>query len=188
MRDMASFTRSRGANAQMPNWDELLEDERPQSTGSWLPLNALEDEFAAPPLRQVAPPRRQQPAQQEMRPTAQYPTRAPARQQTQAQAAPRPAASVAPVLRAMQGRAVAIIAGGAICLLALYAAVSATLEWAQVKMDDLQYGRPRTSQLDAYVGHNEASGVPSHFVAMNLNRRVTVLELPGGDSAKATAI
>src|SRR5690349_10073074 len=130
MRDMASFTRSRGANAQMPNWDELLEDERPQSTGSWLPLNALEDEFAAPPLRQVAP-RRQQPVQQELRPTAQYPATAPARrQQTQAQAAPRPAANIAPVLRAMQGKAVAVIAGGAICLLALYAAISATLEWA----------------------------------------------------------
>src|SRR5690242_19335397 len=124
MREMASFTRSRGANAQMPNWDELLEEEQPKATGSWLPLNALEDEFAAPPLRQVAP-RRAQPAQQEMRQTAQYPTRAPARQpQVQAQAAPRQAASMSPMLRAFRGNVVAYVAGGAILLLALYAAVS----------------------------------------------------------------
>jgi hypothetical protein len=80
---------------------------------------------------------------------------------------------------------VAAIAFGA---LALYTAATAALEWAQVKLDDLQYGRPRTFQMDAYVGHGESEGVPSHFVAMNLNRRVTILELPGGDSTKATAI
>jgi hypothetical protein len=62
------------------------------------------------------------------------------------------------------------------------------LEWTQVKLDDLQYGRPRTAQMDAFVGHNEAEGVPSHFIAMNLNRRVTVLEMPGGDSARTTTI
>src|SRR5262249_31660379 len=49
-------------------------------------------------------------------------------------------------------------------------------------------GRPRTMQMDAFVGHSEADGVPSHFIAMNLNRRVTILEMPGGDSAKASAI
>jgi hypothetical protein len=58
----------------------------------------------------------------------------------------------------------------------------------RVKMDDLQYGRPRTVQMDAYVGHSEAEGMPSHFIAMNLNRRVTIVQLPGGDSAKASVI
>ena len=43
-------------------------------------------------------------------------------------------------------------------------------------------------QMDAYVGHNEAEGVPSHFVAMNLNRRVTVLEMRGGDSSQVNTI
>ena len=43
-------------------------------------------------------------------------------------------------------------------------------------------------QLDAFVGHNEAEGVPSHFIAMNLNRRVTVIELPGGDNSQAHTI
>jgi hypothetical protein len=82
----------------------------------------------------------------------------------------------------------AILLGGALTVLAVYAAVSAAVEWTQLKLDDLQYGRPRTAQIDAYVGHNEAEGVPSHFLAMNLNRRVTVLEMPGGDGARTTTI
>jgi len=81
-----------------------------------------------------------------------------------------------------------MMAGAVLCALAVYVAVSSVLEWAQVKMDDLQYGRPRTAQVDAYVGHNEADGVPTHFIGMNLNRRVTVLEMPGGDSAKLSTI
>jgi hypothetical protein len=59
---------------------------------------------------------------------------------------------------------------------------------SQTWIDDLRYGRPRTMQLSAYVGHNEQAGQPSHFVAMNLNRRVIVVELPGGDSAKAQTL
>ncbi len=55
-------------------------------------------------------------------------------------------------------------------------------------IDDVRYGRPRTMQLSEYVGHNERLGQPSHFIAMNLNRRVVVIELPGGDSSKAQTL
>lgn len=58
----------------------------------------------------------------------------------------------------------------------------------QTWIDDLRYGTPRTMQVSAYVGHNERPGQPSHFIAMNLNRRVVVIELPGGDSAKARTL
>ena len=51
--------------------------------------------------------------------------------------------------------------------------------------DDWHYGRPRTFQIDAVVGHNDSPSHPSHFIAMNLNRRVLIIELPGGDSSKA---
>src|SRR5205823_200587 len=85
-------------------------------------------------------------------------------------------------------RFVALLAGGVLCALAAYVAVSAVVEWTQTRLDDLQYGRPRTAQIDAFVGHGEGTGVPSHFIAMNLNRRVTVIELPGGDGARATTI
>ena len=66
----------------------------------------------------------------------------------------------------------------------LYFGITSLMAWGQVKADDLKYGRPRTSQLDAFVGHGEAAGSPSHFVAMNLNRRVTIMEFPGGDVTK----
>jgi hypothetical protein len=78
--------------------------------------------------------------------------------------------------------------GIAIAALATYVLLSAALQWGQVKMDDMQYGRPRTTQMDAYVGQNEAGGVPSHFIAMNLNRRVTIIEMQGGDPTKVNTI
>jgi len=85
-------------------------------------------------------------------------------------------------------RAVAILAGIAVAALATYVALSAAIEWVQVKVDDLQYGRPRTVQMDAYVGQNEAEGIPSHFIGMNLNRRVTIIEMQGGDPSKVNTI
>jgi hypothetical protein len=106
------------------------------------------------------------------------------RQSERAERAPREGIS----LNKAQGKALAMAVGGVIALLALYVVVSAAVSWTQVKLDDFQYGRPRTSQMDAYVGHGEAEGSPSHFIAMNLNRRVTILQLPGGDSTRATAI
>ena len=168
---MANYTRSNGANARAPEWDDF-EEEAPQRTGSWLPLEALEEEPYLPgPLRAVQPAPRQSRAE---RPESKA---APRRHKTQ-DAGP----------KAARGRLVALFAGGALCALAVYAAISAAVEWTQIKLDDVQYGRPRTAQIDAFVGHGEGEGVPSHFIAMNLNRRVTVIELPGGDSAKATTI
>src|SRR5713226_6707899 len=57
--------------------------------------------------------------------------------------------------------------------------------WVSTTLDDLHYGRPRTFQIDAYVGHNEAPGMPSHFVAFNLHGRIEIIELPGGDASHA---
>jgi hypothetical protein len=48
----------------------------------------------------------------------------------------------------------------------------------------LHYGRPRTYQVDAFVGH-EASNVPSHFVALNLHGYIEIMEFPGGDAMHA---
>lgn len=76
---------------------------------------------------------------------------------------------------------------GALALL-LYLGITSLIDWGRVKRDDMQYGRPRTSQLTAYVGHNEAAGMPSHFLAMNLNRRVTIVQFPGGDVSKPQVI
>jgi hypothetical protein len=49
--------------------------------------------------------------------------------------------------------------------------------------DDLQYGSPRTTQLDGFLGHQENRGVPTHLIAMNLHRHVVLIEFPGGDAS-----
>lgn len=57
--------------------------------------------------------------------------------------------------------------------------------WAQIALDDWHYGRPRTSQVDQYVGHEQAGQPPSHFLALNDRGRVEVIELPGDDPTRA---
>lgn len=57
--------------------------------------------------------------------------------------------------------------------------------WWQVTQDDWRYGRPRTFQIDAVVGHNDSPANPSHFIALNLRRHVEIIEFPGGDASKA---
>jgi hypothetical protein len=47
------------------------------------------------------------------------------------------------------------------------------------------YGTPRTYQTDQVVGHSDSTDNPTHFVAINLNSRITIIELPGGDSSSA---
>ncbi len=56
--------------------------------------------------------------------------------------------------------------------------------WWTNTQNDWQYGRPRTYQVDAVVGHNDSKANPSHFIAINLNRQIIVIEIPGGDASK----
>lgn len=100
-----------------------------------------------------------------------------------------PATSVpATVSPWQQARPFAIAIGAGAAMLLLYLLISAIVTWLGVKADDLQYGRPRTFQTDAYVGHNEIPGRPTHFIAINLDHQVDIIELPGGDVSKARAI
>ena len=78
----------------------------------------------------------------------------------------------------------AILGIGMGVMLALWILGSMLFAWWQEKQEDLTYGRPRTFQTDAVVGHNDAS-TPSHFIAINLHRQIEVLECPGGDCSKA---
>lgn len=64
-------------------------------------------------------------------------------------------------------------------------ALTSLMSWCQVTQDDWHYGRPRTFQMDYVVGHNDSSANPSHFIAINLNRHIQIIEFPGGDSSKA---
>ena len=100
-----------------------------------------------------------------------------------------PARVRGPVISGDRLRLAGLVGAGLVGILALYVALSALFSFLQVKMDDIQYGRPRTTHLDAYVGHaGEQPGQPSHFIALNLDRRVVVIELPGGDTKDASTI
>ena len=54
--------------------------------------------------------------------------------------------------------------------------------WWQLHQDDTTYGMPRTYQTNAVVGHQDSANKPSHFLFMNMNGHVIVLEFPGGDA------
>jgi hypothetical protein len=57
--------------------------------------------------------------------------------------------------------------------------------WWQNHQNDTTYGTPRTFQCDAIVGHNDSPAHPSHFIALNLNRHIVIIEIPGGDISKS---
>jgi hypothetical protein len=74
---------------------------------------------------------------------------------------------------------------GMILMLVLWTMLTLVANWWNTTWDDLHYGRPRTFQTDAVVGHNDSASNPSHFIALNLNGRIEVIEFPGGDASKA---
>ncbi|GAC1406984.1 MAG: hypothetical protein NVSMB49_26760 [Ktedonobacteraceae bacterium] len=74
---------------------------------------------------------------------------------------------------------------GMIAMLLLWTVLSSVFGWFATTINDIRYGRPRTYQTDQFVGHGEQSGTPSHFIAINLNRRIEIIELPGGDATHA---
>ncbi len=74
---------------------------------------------------------------------------------------------------------------GMLGMLVLWVLLSAALGWFNTTLDDFRYGRPRTFQTDAFVGHNEQNGVKSHFIALNLNGHIEIIEFPGGDATHA---
>jgi len=67
-------------------------------------------------------------------------------------------------------------------MVASWVVLTALVNWWQVTQDDWHYGRPRTFQINAVVGHNDSPANPSHFIALNLNGKIEVIEIPGGDA------
>src|SRR5215469_6966713 len=77
-----------------------------------------------------------------------------------------------------------LVGVGMIAMLALWVLGTMLVNWWDVTQDDWHYGRPRTFQIDARVGHSD-DVTPSHFIAVNLNRHIIIIEFPGGDPTKA---
>ncbi len=74
---------------------------------------------------------------------------------------------------------------GLLIMLVGFLLLNLAITWWTTTQDDWHYGRPRTSHADAVVGHDDDASHPTHFIAVNLNRMVEVIEFPGGDPSKA---
>jgi hypothetical protein len=85
-------------------------------------------------------------------------------------------------------RLLLIIGGGILAVALITFVVSNLLNWWNVWQDDMTYGRPRTMQMSGWVGHNESTGLPTNFIAQNVNGEINIYEIPGGDTSKMTVI
>lgn len=74
---------------------------------------------------------------------------------------------------------------GMLVMILLWAGLSAFGNWWGNHQLDMIYGIPRTWQIDAVVGHNDSATHPSHFIFLNLNAHVVIIELPGGGISHA---
>jgi hypothetical protein len=54
---------------------------------------------------------------------------------------------------------------------------STVANWWTNWQNDLHYGNPRTYQTDQFVGQGDSPTMPDHFLAVNLNGRVVVVQL-----------
>lgn len=57
--------------------------------------------------------------------------------------------------------------------------------WVTNAENHWHYGYPRTAQYDVVVGHQDSAAHPSHFIALNYDGQVEVIEFPGGDVSHA---
>lgn len=76
-------------------------------------------------------------------------------------------------------RMIAIFVASIIVTLLLVLLYQQVANIVTTTLDDQRYGRPRTFQADAFVGH-ERGNTPSHFIALNLQGHIEIIELPGG--------
>lgn len=79
----------------------------------------------------------------------------------------------------------AFVGLGLLVMILGWLALSAVGSWWQTTQNDWRYGRPRTFQMDQVVGHHDSPQNPSHFIALNLDRHILVIEIPGGDASKS---
>ena len=98
---------------------------------------------------------------------------------------PRPKPLVQKTKATHQAHPLLYLGIGMLSMVVLWTILSGVIHWANVTLDDLRYGRPRTAQYDIVVGHNDSAANPSHLIVINLNRRIEVIEFPGGDPSHA---
>ena len=78
-----------------------------------------------------------------------------------------------------------ILGLGMLLALGLWVGASQALAWWNNHQLDSTYGMPRTYQVDQVVGHGDSAAHPTHFIFLNLNGHIDIIELPGGDGTHA---
>jgi hypothetical protein len=78
-----------------------------------------------------------------------------------------------------------ILGLGMILALVLWIGASEALAWWTNHQLDVTFGMPRISQADALVYPADTQAHPSHYIFLNLNGTIMIVELPRGDSAHA---
>ncbi len=78
-----------------------------------------------------------------------------------------------------------ILGIGMLFMLALWVLGSYAVSWWTNHELDATYGMPRTTQYDQVVGHSDSADHPTHFIAINLNSHITIIEIPSGNPSKA---
>ena len=74
---------------------------------------------------------------------------------------------------------------GMIATLLLWMCLSWASDWWTNHQLNATYGMPRTYQTDAIVYPGDSAGHPSHYIFLNLNSTVMIIELPHGDETHA---
>lgn len=150
--------------------EEQGEDFYPQRSHTSALRYANEQDGHTPLSQQAVKPRRsaQQPQQQQTRSI--YPPVKPTRRLERA---------------SWVGKTLLFAGIGLFVMIVGWLLLSALGSWWQTQQEDWHYGRPRTYQIDAVVGHGDSPAHPSHFIAMNLNRHILVIEIAADDPTKS---
>lgn len=94
----------------------------------------------------------------------------------------------APQRRSVLAHPLITAAFAAAAIVIAYQLLAGLLFWTHLRLDDLRYGYPRSSQMEGYVGFGESTGQPTHFIALNLRRQVEVLYISGDDPTHVSTI
>jgi hypothetical protein len=65
-----------------------------------------------------------------------------------------------------------------ICAVGLLIAASHVMAWWNDHQLDSTYGYPRTYQVNEVVGDGDSAKHPTHFIFLNLNGRIEIVEIP----------
>jgi hypothetical protein len=158
-------------HADVEDSDEFYETRMPSSARRYrqsappIPNDTLDDPEVRMPIIQ---------RRRAVQPITRYPQQGPEERTTKTEALllPQKKFPLVPVLVGM------------VMMVLLFMTIGAIGSWWQGYQDDLHYGLPRTSHLDAVVGHGDSKTNETHFVFMNLHGHVDVIEIPGGDTTR----